>query len=144
MAKLNRMTGADFQQKHAKNLKAATHEITAGVNAVTEAPGKKAAARKDVWVNRMTDTTVHDRWAKNVGKVTLEDWKKDMVEKGVGRISAGLDRSANKIADFGEKLLTFQKSAKGEFDKIRPLTIDEAADKAAKWIKKMGEFSYKK
>jgi hypothetical protein len=92
----------------------------------------------------MTDGKVQDRWAKNVAKVPLEDWKKDMIDKGIPRISAGLDRSKEKIADFGDKLIAFQKGAKAEFDKIRPITIDEAADKASKWVKKMGEFSYKK
>ena len=138
------MTGADYQEKHARKLKGATADIKAGVEALTEAPGKKAAEAKDVYVAKMTDSATHDRWARNVSKVTLEDWKKDMTEKGIGRISAGLDRSKGKIADFGGKLISFIKSAKPEFDKKRPLTLDEAASKAADWIKKMGEFKYKK
>jgi len=138
------MTGADFQAKHARNLKAAADEIKKGVEALTEAPGKKAAARKDVWVARMTDSAVHDRWARNVSKVSLDEWKRDMIEKGVGRIAAGLDRSADKIRDFGDKLLSYIKSIKPEFDERRPLTLDEAAAKAADWVKKMGEFKYKK
>jgi len=144
MSKVERMTGSDFHEKHSKNLKAAGEEIRKGVEAVTEAPGKKAAARKDVYVARMQDSKVHDRWAKNVGKVSLEDWKKDMLEKGVGRISAGLDRSAAKIADFGDKLISHIKSIKPAFDERRPVTLDEAAAKASDWIKAMGKFKYKK
>ncbi len=144
MSKLDRMTGKDFQELHAKNLKGATEEIRKGVEAVSVAPGQKAAAQKSVYIAKMTSSEVQDRWAKNVAKVPLEEWKKDMTEKGIGRISAGLDRSAVKMADFGEKLLAFQKTAKPEFDAIHPLTIDESADKAAKWIKKMGTFSFKK
>jgi len=144
MSKIDRMSGKDFQEKHAKNLKAASDEIRKGVDAVTEAPGKKAAAAKDVYVAKMTDSAVQDRWAKNVAKVPLEDWKKDMKEKGIGRISAGLDRSADKITDFGDKLITHIKGIKPAFDERRPITIDEAAAKASDWIKKMGEFSYKK
>lgn len=144
MSKVARMTGGDFADKHAKNLRAAADEIRKGVDAVTEAPGAKAAARKDVYVNRMTDSSVHERWAKNVAKVPLEEWKADMKEKGIGRISAGLDRSKGKISDFGDKLLTHIKSIKPEFDARRPLTLEESATKAADWIKAMGKFSYKK
>jgi len=144
MSKIDRMTGRDYQEKHARNLKGATSEIRAGVEALTESPGKKAAERSDVWVQRMTDSAVQERWKRNVGKLSLDDWKKDMVEKGVGRISAGLDRSSDKIADFGDKLISHIKSIKPEFDKRPVLTLDDAASKAADWIKAMGKFSYKK
>lgn len=144
MSKVDRMTGADFQAKHSKNLKAASDEIRKGVEAVTEAPGVKAAARKDVYVAKVTSSEVHDRWARNVAKVPLEEWKKDMLEKGVGRISAGLDRSAGRITDFGDKLLAHIKSIKPAFDARRPITIDESANKAADWIREMGKFKYKK
>lgn len=144
MAKIERMTGSDFQAKHAANLRGATEEIRRGVDAVTTAPGQKAAARKNVWVDRMTSASVQERWAKNVGAVPLESWKADMKEKGVGRISAGLDRSADKIRDFGEKLLSYEKSLKAKYDERRPLTLDESAQKAADWIRDMGKFSYKK
>lgn len=134
------MTGKDFQEKHARNLKAASDEIRKGAEAVTVAPGVKAAEQRKAWETKMASKEVQDKWANNVRKVSLDDWKKDMIEKGVGRISAGLDRSADKIAAFGDKLISFEKSAKAEFDKIHPLTIDESADKMVKWIKKMHEF----
>jgi len=144
MSKLARMTGKDFQEKHAAKLKAASDDIRKGVDALTKSPGISAAESADIWKTRMTDSEVQNRWERNVSKVTLEDWKKDMKDKGIGRISAGLDRAKDKIADFGSKLLSFQKGAVEEFKEIKPLTLDEAADKAAKWVKKMGEFSYKK
>lgn len=138
------MTGADFQAKHATNLKASSDEIRKGVEAVTESPGSKAAKRADVYIAKMTSSEVHERWKRNVAKVSLEDWKKDMVEKGIGRISAGLDRSKDKITDFGDKLIAFQKAALPAFDARRPITIEESAQKAADWIKEMAKFSYKK
>jgi hypothetical protein len=144
MSKIDRMTGADFQALHAKNLKAATDEIRKGVDAVTVSPGQQAAAAKDVYVAKMTSAEVQDRWAKNVSKVNLDDWKNKIKNKGIGRISAGLDEAATKIQDFGDKLIAFQKSALPAFNSRRPLTVDDAAQKAADWIKKMGEFKYKK
>ena len=134
------MTGKDFQEKHARNLKAASDEIRKGVESVNVAPGVKAAEQRKAWEAKMSSKEVQDKWERNVKGVSLDDWKKDMIEKGVGRISAGLDRSADKIAEFGDKLISFEKSAKAEFDKIHPLTIDESADKMVKWIKKMHEF----
>jgi len=144
MAKIDRMTGRDYQEKHAKNLKGATDEIRRGVDALTKSPGVSASEEKDVWVARMTDTEVQERWARNVAKVPLEEWKADMKEKGIGRISAGLDRAKTKIADFGDKLLAFQKGALPEINARKVLTLDDAIAKADAWIRKMAEFKYKK
>lgn len=66
--------------------------VTDGVNAVTEAPGKLAAAQKANWLARVTAAA--DKWAARVGAVSLAKWKDAMINKGVPRIAGGVEMGA--------------------------------------------------
>jgi len=66
--------------------------IEAGVNAVTEAPGKLAAAQKANWLARITASA--DKWAQRTGAVTLQKWKDSTIQKGIPRIATGVEMGA--------------------------------------------------
>jgi hypothetical protein len=73
--------------KWAQNLSAATTSITAGVNAVTTAPGQLAAAQSAVWLARLQASQA--KWERGVSAVTLAEWKNAMLNKGIPRIATG-------------------------------------------------------
>lgn len=91
--------------KWASRLSAATPEITAGVNAVQTAPGQKAAAQKALWVQRVQNSA--DKWARNVSRVSLEDWKQAMLTKGVNRIGSGAQAAVPKMQQFMAEFLPY-------------------------------------
>lgn len=66
--------------------------ISDGVDAVTVAPGKLAAAQKANWLARVTASA--DKWAARTGAVTLEKWKSSMKDKGIPRIAGGVEMGA--------------------------------------------------
>lgn len=81
----------DAQQwltKWGSRLNAASAEIKTGVQAVTTAPGVSAAKAKDLWLANLQAAA--NKWATNVAAVSLSAWQSAMVNKGIGRIAAGV------------------------------------------------------
>jgi|SRR6478735_4102272 len=100
-----RMTGQAYAKKWADNMKSSGQYIRDGVNAVTEAPGIKAAAKSAKMLAGIQEAISSGKWQKAVAAVPLEQWKKTMLDKGVGRIAAGVDSSMGHMAEMGEKLM---------------------------------------
>ena len=138
-----RMTPAEAREKHARRLKASIPDIEAGVDRVTEAPGKKAAAKADKMLAGITESVRNGTWARRVGAVSLEEWKTKMKAKGVGRIAAGIDAAAAKTEDFFAQLFSYQDSIKGKLEGMPDLTLEDSINRMTTWVRDMAKFSKK-
>lgn len=127
--------------KQINRLKGATQDIIDGVNAVTTAPGIKAAAKKQKWLNNVSAAA--DKWAGNVSKVPLPEWQESMRNKGIPRISAGLDAARAKIIDFYSQLLPYQDSLKAKIDTMPDTSLDDNINRMAEYARGMAKFSRK-
>lgn len=99
------ITAQQAREKWLRNLQAATPSITDGVNAVTVAPGQKAAQAKNLWLSQLQANA--DKWAKNVGAVTLGEWQQAMTTYGIPRIAQGAQAKQQKVEDFMQKFLPY-------------------------------------
>jgi len=140
MAKL---TPKQAQEKHARNLKASVGDITIGVDAVKEAPGKKAAAKQTKMLTNLTASVNDGTWAKRVSAVSLEDWKSKMKDKGIPRISSGIDAASVKTEDFFTQLFAYQDSIKPKIDAMPDLTLEDSISRMSTWVRDMAKFSKK-
>lgn len=86
-------TAAQWLDKWGRRLNAAGPDIQAGVKAVQTAPGVKAAANAQLWLQRIQESV--GTWQKQVSAVSLSDWQDAMLNKGVGRIAAGVTQAQN-------------------------------------------------
>lgn len=77
--------------------------ITAGVQAVTVAPGAAAARQVNAYVQGVAQS--QQKWAKNVAAVTLNDWQIAMTSKGVGRVGTGATAAQGKMQNAMTQLL---------------------------------------
>jgi hypothetical protein len=100
-----RVTAEEYAEKWGRRLKGAATDITRGVERVSVAPGKAAAAAQQLMLDRLTASILDGTWAARVGAVSLEDWKKALLEKGVGRIASGVDAAGPKQIAMAQKLL---------------------------------------
>ena len=138
---MSRLTPEEAQEKHARNLKASVPDITLGVERVTEAPGKKAAAKADKMLANLTKSVQDGTWAARVGAVTLEDWKDKMRTKGIPRIAAGIDGAAAKTRDFFGQLFAYQDTLQGQLRGMPDLTLEDSISRMTTWVRGMAKFS---
>lgn len=138
-----RLTPTQAREKHARNLKAAVPDITIGVDRVTEAPGKKAAAQQEKMLANLTESVRDGTWARRVSAVTLEQWKTDMKTKGIGRIAAGIDGAADKVEAFFEQLFPYQDALAAKLDGMADLTLEDSINRMVTFVRGMAEFKPK-
>lgn len=140
MAKTVRLTAKQFQEKHARRTKGAISDLKAGVNRVTEAPGKKAAAKVEKMRAKLVEAIDDGTWAERTAAVTLEEWKEKMLTKGAGRVSEGIDGAAAKVEAFAEQLIAHENSVLARIEGMPDLTLEDSISRARFWIEEMAKF----
>lgn len=137
MAKL---TAAEYQDKHARRLKAATEDIRRGIDRVTENPCEKAAAKKDKMLANLTRSVNDGKWEAGLKRVSLEAWKKKARDIGVNRVSAGIDGAKEKVIAFAEQLLPHIDRQKAKIAAMPDVTLDDNINRMTTFVRGMSEF----
>lgn len=101
-----RVTPQEYAEKWSRRLKGAGQDISAGVKRVTEAPGAAAARQAQVMLNNLTARVADGTWARNVGAVTVDEWRNSVLNKGLQRIAAGVDAALPNQAAMAQQLLS--------------------------------------
>lgn len=135
-----KLTAEEFAEKHARRLKGAVEDVRKGVERVTEAPGIKAAAKQAKWAAKLGEKITQDKWGRRVASVTLEEWKRKTLNKGIGRIPAGIDEAHDKVVEFAGKLIEHQNAGLGAIEKMPDLTLEDSVARATTWIRHMAKF----
>lgn len=139
-----KLTPKEAQVKHATRLKASLPEIRAGIERVTENPCEKAAAKEAKMLARLTESVQSGKWANNLRATTLADWKKKFLDKGVNRISAGIDAAASKTEQFYAQLFPHIETLQTQVKQMPDLTIDDSIARMNTFVRGMATFSFKK
>jgi hypothetical protein len=134
------ITPEEFAEKHARRLKGAVEDIRAGVERVTVAPTMLAAAKQDKMIARLQESVSSGKWAARLKAVTLDEWKSKTLEKGLGRIAAGIDAAHDKQVRFATALLGYEGNLLTTLDKMPDLTLEDSVSRATAWIRGMAKF----
>jgi len=137
MAKL---TATEFQEKHARRLKASVEDVRKGIDRVTENPCEKAAAKQDKMVANLTRAVADGKWAAGLKRVTLEEWKRKARDIGVNRIAAGIDGAKDKTIAFAEVLLPHIDRGRDKIKAMPDVTLDDNINRMTSFIRHMSEF----
>ena len=135
-----RVTPEQFGEKWNRRIKAAVPDIQAGIQRVTTSPGELAATKQDKMLNKITEAITSGRWAERVRSVTLEDWRRAALDKGVPRIASGADGALNKMREFGAQLLPYLERVQAEVRRMPDLTLEDAIARATYVIREMAKF----
>lgn len=128
---------ATIAARWSQGLAGAGAKITEGVASVTTAPGQMAARQKAVYAQNVAASV--DKWAANVGKVTLGDWQSAMTNKGIARIATGASAAQDKFAGFITKLLPHIAAGKASLPPRG--TFEQNVQRSVAWIQHMHKFS---
>jgi len=139
-----RVTPAEFVEKHARRTTAAIPDYTAGVERVTEAPGKKAAEKQAKMKANLVKAIDSGKWGRRVAAVSLEDWKAAAGTKGAGRIASGVEGASGKVLAFAEQVLPVLARIKGEVDAMPDLTLEDGIARMTKQVREMAKFEFKR
>lgn len=131
------------KEKWKRKLKAATEDIRAGVEAVDVAPSKKAIEQKELLKKKLIEAIDSGIWEKQLGKVTLEDWKKAVLETGIPRIASGVEKADKKMEDFFKWLIDAVEAAKAEIKTKKDGTIESSIARASEFMRAMHKRKYK-
>lgn len=133
---------ATVTAKWVRNIGAATQSITDGVNAVTVSPGSKAAAQKNLWLQRIQASA--DKWAQNVGAVSLTTWQQDMITKGIPRIASGAQANQDKVQAFFTQFLPYLAQGVAQVKAMPKGDINAGIARAVAMIQHNAAFNYRK
>lgn len=100
-----RLTPEQQAEKWANRLSGATADIAAGIDRVTEAPGRKAAAQKAAYLAGIQAKA--DKWERNVARIDLGTWQA-AAKNGVQRVAQGAQSKKGKMQDFLREFQPFQ------------------------------------
>jgi len=139
-----KVTPEEFSEKWARRLKGATTDIRRGVERVTEAPTAKAAAKVEKMKAKLIEAIESGRWEAALRMIGLDEWKSATLEKGVGRISAGVDRATPKMTKFGSWLLSRIEAAQGKIKDMPDVTLEDSINRMTTFIREMAKEKYKK
>ena len=135
-----RLTPEEFQEKHNRRLKAATEDIRKGIEAVSVSPPSQAAAKIDKMKTHLMAKFDDGTIKKRLEGVTLEAWKSQAKDKGVNRISSGIDGATEKVKKFAGELLPKVYGLSDEIKRMPDMTIDDSIARATKFIREMSKF----
>lgn len=134
-----RLSAEEYAEKWARRLSGATADISRGIDRTTEAPGLKAAKAKDKMLTKLTESVQSGRWERNVGAVSLEDWKTAAKTKGVGRIGQGVEAAKASQAQMAQKLLAAVDASVAVVKTMPSTTLEDNIARSAAYMREMNK-----
>jgi len=133
----------EITEKWARRLKGATEDIRKGVDKLDVNPAEEAIKQKELLLKKIVEAIESGRWEKQLGKVTLEDWKKAMKEFGVRNISTGVDKARDKRAEFDRWLVDAVNAALAEIKTPYTGELEDSIARMEEFIRAMAKRKYK-
>lgn len=133
-----RVTPQEAAEAWKTNLSGATTRIQAGINRVTEAPGRKAAMKSAKWLQAVT--AAKEKFERNVGRVTLEDWKAVTLAIGVPRVAQGAQAKVGKYTAFATEFLPYLAQGVDRIANMPDMTLEDRIQKAVAMIRHNANF----
>jgi len=92
-------------QNWVNGMSGASTKYSAGVTAVSTAPGQLASAKASFWASQVAQSQA--KFATNVAKVTLQAWQQAAINKGAPRLATGATAAQPKFQAFMTTFLPF-------------------------------------
>ena len=134
------LTAAEMADKWNRRLAASTPEIRAGIDAVTESPTEKAAVKSRDWQAAMAQDRTRTRFESGLRRVTLADWKRKAIDKGVARIAGGAEAAKPKMEAFAKDFLPFVYGVAEDVRAMPGVTLEDGINRMVTQIRAVAEY----
>ncbi len=138
-----RVTADEFVEKHARRLKGAVDDMRKGIERVSESPTAAAASKKDKMRSNVNAALDSGKWERGLRRVSLEDWKGKMINKGLGRVASGIDEAAPKVRAFAADFLPFLDNVTSAVRKMPDTTLEDSINRMNAQIRGVSKYSRK-
>lgn len=138
-----KLTPKQAQEKHARNLKNAVPDMQLGVERLTVSPTQLAAAKQDKMLANLTKSIQEGKWKRGLERVTLDDWKSKMINKGIGRVATGIDEAAEKTEAFYADLFPHIDAGQNKVNKMNDVTLEDSINRMTTFVRHMADFKRK-
>lgn len=136
MAKL---TPEEYAAKQARNLKNSLPDIRAGIARVTTAPGVAAVRQQDKMRTKTLEAIDSGLWAKKTSGVSLQEWQDKSINKGVDRISSGIDAAHDKQVAMAGRLLPIVDAAAQKARAMPKTTLQDSIARMTSFVTDMSK-----
>ena len=130
-------TAQQIVDKWVRNMGNSVPDYVNGVEAVTEAPGLKAAASADKWLAGIQEAHRTRRFQEGVGAISLSSWKRNTAEKGAQRLASGAEAARSKMLATTTKLMVNVAEVKGIIDTMPDNTFEQRLARSQRWAQEM-------
>lgn len=125
----------------ARGMQGAGERIRQGVAAVTVAPTEKAIQAIPRMVEGVQRAAADGSIERGLRRVTLEDWRRQMTEVGIGRVGTGAQAAKPKFREFMGELLPYIDSNLGQLNSSMPRgDLSQNIARMNAWVEKMAQF----
>lgn len=114
--------------------------VKAGVNAVTESPMEKAAAAKQRYLDGVNRAVQSGKYEERLRAVSLADWRKAMIDKGIPNMRTGYEAGKEKFRRFMEAFLPYVREGAARIRQMRKGTLQDSIDRCVAMIKHNAAF----
>lgn len=132
---------SDVARKWANNLTNATQSMVEGANAVTESPTAKAAQSAEKYVAGVQRSV--EKWQSGLNRVTLNDWKRAYISKGVPRIAQGAQESMPKMETFLRDFLPYAEQVSNQVKQMPSATLEQNIQRMVTAVRLMSQYKRK-
>lgn len=133
-------TAQQTADQWSQGMSGATEKIKRGIQNVTESPTQKAANRSDAYLLGVQRAVANGKYRDGLMAVTLEDWKRAALDKGVGRIAGGAVAAKGKFADFMTQFLPHIQSGLQALASMPRGTLEENINRAVSMMRHNATF----
>jgi len=113
-------TAQQVSQNWVNGISQSTEKIRQGIQNVTESPTEKAIKAIPRMVQGIQQAAANGKIAAGLQRVSLDDWKRAAIDKGVPRVAAGAAASQSKFADFMSQFLPHLQSGMDRINREMP------------------------
>lgn len=133
-----KVTPEQATQKWVNRLSGATADIQAGIERVAQAPGQAAVAKKDKW--RANLQASEDKWTRNTGRVSLDEWKAAARDIGVPRIAQGAQAKQGKWQSFAAEFFPHLERGQAAVKAMPDTSFEQRVQKSVAMMRHNAQF----